>query len=469
MKKQPTDLLVIGGGPGGYAAAFYAADRGKSVLLVEEKKRLGGVCLNEGCIPSKALLHATEPIRALSLSKQRGITFGKPRVNLQKFRAWKEQVIENLGSGLAQLAKQRGIERLRGRAHFEGSDTVRVESEDGQHFYSYRHAILAVGSQPVLPAAFDLGSHRVMTSKEALKLREVPETLLVVGGGYIGLELGTVYAALGSRVTLVEALDRILMGADRDLVKPVQRYVEQAFAEIYLKTKVVKMATRSNKIQVVLDHEGRVKEEAFDRVLVAIGRKAQHQDIGLENTKVSLHENGFVQVDGEQRTEDPRIFAIGDVAGGPLLAHKAFQEARIAVDAILGETRSLSRSVVPAVIFTDPEIAWCGLTEQEAREKGSSVKVTRIPWAALGRALTQDRTDGLTKLLFDSRSQRLLGVGMAGPSASELIAEGVLALEMGATALDLSLSIHPHPTLSEGMKEAADSFLGFATHLHRKR
>ena len=463
MKAIETEIVVLGAGPGGYAAAFYAADKGKKVILIEREPRLGGVCLNRGCIPSKALLHAAKLITEAEESKVRGIDFGKPKIDLKQMRQWKESILAKLGQGISGLAQKRGVEVLCGRGYFEDSHTLRVETEKGQQFIKYQKAIIAVGSKPAMPSAFDLGNKRIMTSTEALELEEIPQDLLVVGGGYIGMELGTVYAALGSKVVLVEAMSSILMGADSDLARPVMRFAEKAFKEVRLSTKVLKMATSGKKVKVTFEIEGKKKDELYDRVLVSVGRAPNTEDLGLENTKVTLDEKGFIKVDAKQETSDPVIYAIGDVAGGALLAHKASKEARIAVEVITGEESSFE-SIIPAVVFTDPEVAWCGLTEEEAKKKGIAVKVVRFSWAASGRALTLDRTDGLTKLIIEPETERILGVGIVGVGAGDLISEGVLAVEMGATAKDLAESVHPHPTLSETLMESAEVFYGYATH-----
>ena len=470
MKSIHTDIVVVGAGPGGYAAAFYAADRGKKVILVEQEKRLGGVCLNRGCIPSKALLHVTKLIHEAKESEFRGISFAPPKINLAKMRAWKESILEKLGQGIQGLASRRGVEVWHGRGHFEDSKTLRVETENGQKFLTYEHAIIAVGSKPALPAAFDLGNKRIMTSTEALELEEVPNDLLIVGGGYIGMELGTVYATLGSKIVLVEALGSILMGADPDLTRPVMRYAEKAFKEIRLNTKVSKMATSGKKIKVVSATDGKKKEELYDRVLVSVGRVPNCEDLGLKNTKIARDDLGFIKVNEKQQTSDPFIYAIGDVAGGLLLAHKASKEARVAVGVLTGESNAFQNIVIPAVVFTDPEVAWCGLTEADAKAKGIKVEVSKFPWSASGRALSFDRTDGLTKLVIEPETERILGVGLVGAGAGELISEGVLAVEMGATAMDLAESVHPHPTLSETLMECAELFYGTSTHAFvRKR
>lgn len=469
MEPIKTQLVVVGAGPGGYAAAFYAADLGKKVILVEREKRLGGVCLNRGCIPSKALLYATHQITVARESAHRGITFAPPTMDLAKLRSWKESILEKLGGGVATLAKMRGVQVIQGRGYFEDSQKLRVETEHGQQFIQFEQAILAVGSVAAMPKVFDLGNPRVMTSTEALEVEDIPENLLVVGGGYIGMELGTVYAALGSKVTVVEALDNVLTGADPDLARPVVANAKKMFKEIRLKAKVLKLATAGKQIKVEMEYNGQKLSELYDRVLVAVGRVPNSADLGLENTKVELDERGFVKVNEHQQTNDPHIYAIGDIAGGILLAHKAHKEARIAVEVINGEDSVFEHIIIPAVVFTDPELAWCGLTEAEAKERGVKYEVAKFPWSASGRALSFDRTDGLTKMLIDPESDRVLGVGICGAGAGELIAEAVLALEMGATAQDIAMSVHPHPTLSETLMECADAFYGHATHTISKK
>ena len=464
--RQPikTELVVVGAGPGGYAAAFYAADLGKKVLLVERDEQLGGVCLNRGCIPSKALLHAAHTINLARDSAHRGIAFADPHIDLDKLRGWKDSVLAKLAGGVAQLARTRGVEVLRGRGYFEDSQMLRVETEQGQQFINYDHAIVAVGSKSALPKAWDLGNPRVMTSREALQVEEIPERLLVIGGGYIGLELGTVYATLGSKVALVEALDTILAGADLDLARPVIAAAKKAFQEVRVKAKVGKMATSGKHIKVEIELDGQKKEELYDRVLVAVGRVPNSENLGLENTKVRLDDKGFILVNEKQQTADPAIYAIGDIAGGVLLAHKATREGRVAAEVIAGQDSAFLNVTIPAVVFTDPEVAWCGLTEAEAKARGVEVQTAKFPWTASGRALSFDRPDGLTKLIIEPGTERILGVGIVGYGAGELISEGVLAVEMAATAKDLALSVHPHPTLSETIMEAAEVFYGHATH-----
>lgn len=464
METINTELVVLGGGPGGYAAAFYAADKGKKVLLVEMDRRLGGVCLNRGCIPSKAYLHAAKLIKEARESSFRGITFAPPTIDLPKMRSWKESILQRLADGISNLARRRNVDVLYGRGHFEDSQTLRVETAQGQKFIKYERAIIAVGSKAAMPKAFDLGNPRVMTSNEALEIEDVPNDLLIVGGGYIGMELGTVYATLGSKVVIMEAMDSILMGADQDLVGPVIKYAEKAFREMRVKTKVLSMATAGKQIRVTSDTEGQVREELYDRVLVCVGRVPNCEDLGLDNTSVERDEKGFIIVNEKQQTADPSIYAIGDIVGGALLAHKAAREARIAIEVILGEASTFENIIIPAVVFTDPEVAWCGLTEAEAREKGLQVSIAKFPWSASGRALSFDRTDGMTKLIIEQETERILGVGICGAGAGELISEGVFAIEMGATAKDLAESVHPHPTLSETLMECAEVFYGSATH-----
>ncbi len=420
MEPITTEILVLGAGPGGYAAAFYAADKGKQVTLVEQSPRLGGICLNVGCIPSKALLHATEILRESKESAARGIAFGAAQIDLDKLRAWKIGILDKLGQGIKTLAEHRKVKVIHGRGHFEDSQTLRVETSDGQKFVRYEKAIIAVGSKPALPNAFDLGNPRVMTSTGALEIPDIPENLLVVGGGYIGMELGTVYAALGSKVVVLEALPSILAGVDADLARPVMRAAQKAFKEIRLNTKVLKMATAGKQIKVTIEMDKQPRDELYDRVLVSVGRTPNLADLGLENTKVTKDDKGFIHCNAQQQTEDPNIYAIGDVNGGALLAHRATREGKIAVEAIFGEPSAFENIVIPAVVYTDPEVAWCGLTEAEAKQKNIAIKVAKFLWGASGRALTLDRPDGLTKLIIEPESERILGVGVVGAGAGEL-------------------------------------------------
>ncbi len=470
MESIKTELVVLGAGPGGYAAAFYAADKGQKVIMVDKDVRLGGVCLNRGCIPSKAYLHAAKLLEEAKESASRGIYFGPPKLDLEKIRAWKDSILDKLHSGVEALAKRRQVTVMNGRGHFEGSNLLRVETSEGQKFIEYEKALIAVGSLPTLPSAFDLGNKRIMTSDEALELEEIPERLLVIGGGYIGMELGNVYATLGSQVVLVEALPRLLNGADPDMVKYVSARAEKMFDEIRLNTKVEKMATSGKQIKVGMKvGDNDPLEELFDRVLVSVGRTPNCNDLGLENTKVKRDQKGYIQVNSKKQTDDPSIYAIGDVVGGALLAHKATREARVAVDVITGEDHVFENIIVPAVVFTDPELAWCGLTEGEAKENGIDVEVAKFQWTYSGRAISFDRPDGMTKLVIEPETERILGVGIVGVGAGEMISEGVIAIEMGATAADLADVVHPHPTLSETIMECAEKYYGYATHSYSKK
>lgn len=462
-----SELLIIGGGPGGYAAAFHAADKGMKVTLIDAAEKLGGTCLHLGCIPSKALLHAAKLITDSREGGALGVHFAPPRIDLAGVRAYWHKVVDGLAKNLGELAKRRQVEILHGRAVFEDSNTVRLD--DGSR-RTFKNSILAVGSVPVRPANLNLESPRLMDSSTALRLDELPRSLLIVGGGYIGLELGYVYAALGSRVTVVELTGGLLPGVDRDLVRPLQVRLAPLFEKIYLNTKVAGLAETPNGIRATLEGEEIAEREPiFERVLIAVGRRPNSRGIGLEKTKVQVDEKGFVKVDEQRRTSDPHIHAIGDVAGEPMLAHKAAHEGKVAVEAIAGEPAAFDSRAIPAVVFTDPEIAWCGLTETEAKRQKREVEVARFPWAASGRAVSLLRTEGLTKLIVDPASDRVLGVGIVGVGAGEMIAEGVLAIEMGASARDLALSIHPHPTLTETLSEAGESIHGSTTHLYRPR
>jgi dihydrolipoamide dehydrogenase len=464
METINTDIVVLGAGPGGYAAAFYAADLGKKVILVEPDTRLGGVCLNRGCIPSKALLHATEVLSEAQDSSKRGISFGEPKVDLEQLRNWKETLLQKLGSGIELLAKKRNVQVIQGKGQFENSSQLTVQTSEGPKKIAFDKAIIAVGSLPTFPKAFDIGSPRVMTSTEALALEEIPQSLLIIGAGYIGMELGTVYAKLGSKVTLVEALPALLGTADQDLVRPVIRFAEARFQEIHLGTKITKLETVKDQIRVTMEKEGQTLEKLVDRVLISVGRIPNSRGLNLEKTKAVLDEKGFIKVNENQQTDDPNIYAIGDIAGGALLAHKASKEGRVAIDSIMGNPTSIQDAIIPAVVFTDPEIAWCGLTEADARAQNISMQVARFPWAASGRAMTFDRPDGLTKLIIDPTTEKILGAGIVGHGAGELISECVVAIEMGATAKDLAETVHPHPTLSETIMECAEVFYGHPTH-----
>ena len=470
MAEHTTQVAVVGGGPGGYAAAFLGADLGLQVTLVDEEANPGGVCLYRGCIPSKALLHVARLIEESRHAAAWGVEFGAPRVDLDRLRAWTQGVVQKLTAGLGQLSRQRKVRFLRGRASLLDAHTLSVAAADGETRVAFEHAILATGSVPATIPGVPAGSPRVLDSTSALELADVPGRLLVVGGGYIGLELGTVYAALGSKVTVVEMLPGLLPGADRDLVAILARRMAQACEAVLLETKVVGLRDQSDGLRVTLEgRDGARHERVFDKVLVAVGRRPNSRIPGLERTRAGLDARGFVEVDAQRRTAEPSIFAVGDVAGEPMLAHKASHEGRVAAEVIAGRKAAFEPRAIPAVVFTDPELAWCGLTEAEAAERGVAVQVAKFPWGASGRATTLDRSDGLTKLLVDPDTTRVLGMGVVGPGAGELIAEGVLAVEMGALAADLALSIHPHPTLSETVMEAADAVFGHSTHVFRPK
>jgi dihydrolipoamide dehydrogenase len=471
MTDYNTQLAVIGAGPGGYAAAFFAADIGMQVTLIDPEERPGGVCLYRGCIPSKTLLHVAKLIREAEEITDWGINFRKPVINIEKLRDRKKDVVDKLTGGLGQLIKQRKINYIRGTAGFQDSHTLDINLfNGGQKKLTFEKAIVATGSRPTLLPILDHDSDRILNSTTALELTSVPKKLLVIGGGYIGLELGSVYAALGTKVTVVEMTKGLLPGVDRDLVRILQKGLKDAFEAILLETTVKAFKIQKNGIRVVVEGaDGETQSRLFDKILAAVGRRPNSADIGLENTGVELDRHGFIQVDDQQRTGDGSIFAIGDVAGEPMLAHKASHEGRIAVEVIAGKNVVFEPAAIPAVVFTDPEISWAGITETEAKEKNIAYQVSRFPWAASGRALTIGRSDGLTKLLVDPTSERILGVGIVGAGAGEMIAEGVLAIEMGANVTDIGLSIHPHPTLSETFKEGAEIFHGVATHVYRKR
>jgi len=464
-------IAVIGGGPGGYAAAFLAADLGMKVTLIDPELNPGGVCLYRGCIPSKALLHVAKLIDESRHAKNWGIDYADPKVDLARLRSWKEGVVKKLTGGLGVLSKQRKVEYIQGKAAFENSNTLRVSRANGsEDSLTFDRIVIATGSRPAIVPSLKLETPRMMDSTSALDLSEVPGTLLVVGGGYIGLELGTVYAALGTRVSVVEMLSGLLPGADRDLVLPLHKRMEKIFDSVLLNTTVAAVKEESTGIRVTFDGpEVKEREKLFDKVLVSVGRKPNSEIPGLEKTQVKVGQRGFIQVNKQLQTDDPIIYAIGDVVGEPMLAHKASHEGRTAVEAIAGHKVAFEPNAIPAVVFTDPEIAWCGLTETQAQKENREIKVARFPWAASGRAMTIDRTEGMTKLIVDPQTERVLGVGIVGAGAGELIAEGVLAIEMGALAGDIALTIHPHPTLSETIMESAEVFFGTSTHVYRPK
>jgi dihydrolipoamide dehydrogenase len=464
-------IAIIGGGPGGYAAAFLAADLGLKVTLIDPELNPGGVCLYRGCIPSKALLHIAKLIDETRHAKNWGIEYSDPKIDLAHLRSWKEGVVKKLTGGLGLLSKQRKVEYIQGRAAFENSNTLRVSRINGaEESLTFDRIVIATGTRPAIVPSLKLETPRMMDSTSALDLSEVPGTLLVVGGGYIGLELGTVYAALGSKVSVVEMLPGLLPGADRDLVLPLHKRIEKIFDSILLNTTVAAVKEESGGIRVTFDGpEVKEREKLFDKVLVSVGRKPNSEIPGLEKTQVKVGQRGFIQVNKQLQTDDPAIYAIGDVVGEPMLAHKASHEGRTAVEAIAGHKVAFEPNAIPAVVFTDPEIAWCGLTETQAQKDNREIKVAKFPWGASGRAMTIDRTEGMTKLLIDPQTERVLGVGIVGVGAGELIAEGVLAIEMGALAKDIALTIHPHPTLSETVMESAEVFFGTSTDVYRPK
>jgi len=464
-------VAVVGGGPGGYAAAFLAADLGMKVTLIDPEVNPGGVCLYRGCIPSKALLHVAKLLEEAHQAKNWGIEFADPKIDLAKLRGWKENVVKRLTGGLGQLAKQRGVQLVQGKASFENSNTVRVTKAGGsEERMTFDRIILATGSRPAIIPALKLDSPRVMDSSGALNLADIPKTLLVIGGGYIGLELGSVYATLGTKVTVVEMLSGLLPGADRDLVLPLHKRLEKMFDGILLNTTVKSLKDEGKGIRATFDGaDVKEKEKVFERVLVSVGRKPNSEIAGLDKTRVKVNQKGFIQVNKQLQTDDPSIYAIGDVVGEPMLAHKASHEGRTAVEAIVGRKVAFEPHAIPAVVFTDPEIAWAGLTETQAKEQGREIAVAKFPWGASGRAITLDRPEGMTKLILDPKTERVLGVGIVGVGAGELIAEGVLAIEMAALAGDLELTIHPHPTLSETVMEAAEVFFGTSTDVYRPK
>jgi dihydrolipoamide dehydrogenase len=468
-----TQLCVLGAGPGGYAAAFLAADLGLQVTLVDLESRLGGVCLLRGCIPSKALLHVAKAKAEAKHLADWGVAFSEPTIDLAAVRARKEKVIATLTGGLKQLAAKRQVNVLRAHAVFEDSQTLKLNSVDGAPLADdrvvFEHCIVATGSSPTRIPAFDLPTQRVMDSSGALELPDVPESLVVVGGGYIGLEMGTVYAALGSKVSVVEMTDGLLPGADRDLVRPLQKRLQDVFEAIWLNAKVASLVDRRDSIEVTFEGDVPEKVRRFSRVLLCVGRRPNTAGLGLEKAGVQVDGRGFITVDRQRRTANPRILAIGDAAGEPMLAHKAAHEGKVAVEAILGKPVAFEPRAIPAVVFTDPEIAWAGLTETEAKRQGRAVEVAQFPWLASGRAQAIGRTEGLTKWIIDPQTQLVVGCGIVGSGAGDLISEAVLAIEMGCSVRDVTETIHPHPTLSETLGGAAEVHLGLATDIYRPK
>lgn len=471
MSEKKIKLVVIGGGPGGYTAAFLAADLGMDVTLVDPEKNPGGVCLYRGCIPSKALLHVSKLINESKESHKWGVTFKEPEIDLDKLRGFKNKVVEQLTGGTGQLLKQRKISHIRGYAKFTNSATLEIDLVNGgKETLSFDNAIIATGSHPIIIPGLIPDSPAIMDSSGALELKNIPKTMLIMGGGVIGLEMGTVYSTIGAEVSIVEMLPGILPGADRDLVRVFQKSVEKNYKKIMVNTKVVAMKEVKTGIKVSFETSAGDKfDETYEKVLVTIGRAPNSKDIGLANTKVVVSDRGFIETDKQLRTADKGIFAIGDVIGNPMLAHKASHEGQVAVEVIAGHKVAFEPNSIPAVVYTDPELAWTGITEDEAKEKGLNVDVLKFPWAASGRALSMDRTDGLTKLMVEKETERILGMGIVGVGAGELIAEGVLAIEMATLASDLKMTIHPHPTVSETIMESAEMFFGTATSVYRPK
>ncbi|MDA0366431.1 MAG: dihydrolipoyl dehydrogenase [Chloroflexi bacterium] len=466
---EPIHLAVLGAGPGGYPAAFLASELGMKVTLIDTEENPGGVCLYRGCIPSKALLHVARIKQEVHEAAEFGLHFGTPEIDLDALRDWKRRVVAKLTGGLGTISRARKVEYVRGRGRFVDAHTLRVANEGELVEVAFDYAIVATGSSPAIPGPLRVDSPRVWDSTDALELREVPARLLVVGGGYIGLEMGSVYAALGSEVTIVEMTNGLLPGADRDLVDVLRKSVAPRFKEILLGTRVTNLEDTGSEVRAALAGADVDETRAYDAVLVAVGRRPNSAELGLENTKVVVGDRGFITTDVQRRTAEPSIFAIGDVAGEPMLAHKATHEARAAVEAIAGEPSAFDAAAIPAVVFTDPELAWTGLTENAARERAIDVEIVKFPWAASGRAVTLDRTDGLTKLILEPGTERVLGAGIVGVNAGEMIAEATLAVELGARADDLRFTIHAHPTLSETVMEAAETFFGQSPHYLARR
>ena len=469
-KALPPRVAVLGAGPGGYPAAFFAAERGFDVTLIDDRPNPGGVCLYDGCIPSKALLHAAELLHDAAEAGAMGLTFGEPDIDLDRLRDWKDrEVVGKMTSGLAQIAKARKVKRVHGRGRFIDSRTLHVALDGEVTSVQFDYAIVATGSLPLIPEPLQMDSNRVWDSTIALQLQEVPERLLVIGGGYIGLEMATVYAALGSRVTVVEMTSSLLPGADADLTKVLDASIRERIEDVLLDTRVVELREEKDGVEAQLSSADLDEARMYDRVLIATGRRPNSTSLGLETTQAKVDERGFIEIDGQRRTSEPAIFAIGDVVGEPMLAHKATHEARVAIEAIAGEPVVWEPAAIPAVVYTDPEVAWCGLTESQARVRQMEVEIVRYPWTASGRAATVGRPRGVTKLVVEPGTERILGVGIAGRGAGELIAEGALAVEIGARLDDLRLTIHPHPTLSETLMEAAEVFFGLSPHYLGKR
>ncbi len=471
MSEPNNELVIIGAGPGGYAAAFHAADHGLQVTLIDPEENPGGVCLYRGCIPSKALLHAAKLIYETRESSAWGLSFSGMKLDTDALRNWKQSVVDKLTGGLGQLVRQRKITYIRGKAAFKSDRLLQVVGEDGtERDIEFGNVIIAAGSRPVAIPGINMENPRILDSSGALALNDVPKRLLVIGGGYIGLEMGTAYAAFGSAVTVVEMLPNLLPAMDKDLVRILKRSLDKKFESILLSTRVKSVQEGKDGLAVTFElPDGSEKTDHFDKIIVSVGRRPNSDRIGLENTSVRVDERGFVQADDRKATSVSHIYAIGDIVGGMMLAHKASHEAFTAVDSILGKNASFNPQAIPAVVFTDPEVAVAGLGEDDAKSRGLDVDVTRFPWAASGRALTMDRGEGMTKIIFDKSSGRVLGVGIVGAGAGEMIAEGTLAIEMAALAADVKLTIHAHPTLSETFMEAGELFFGPATHVYKPK
>ena len=462
-----TDILVIGSGPGGYAAAFRAADLGREVTLVDKDPTLGGVCLNRGCIPSKTLLHIAKVLEEAESLKKMGVTFTKPTIDIDLVRDWKNKVVSQLSGGIGQMAKARKVNTVQAEATFLSDNEVQLKSESSTEIITFDHCVVASGSSSSIIPGIPFDNKNVLTSKTALDLKKIPESLLVIGGGYIGLEMGTVFSALGSSVSVAEFLPNLLPGADPDLVKPLARKLKKEFSEIHLSTKITKVEqAKSGVMDVTMEKNGEEITKQYEQVLVSVGRKPNTEKMGVDKTNIKVNEQGFISVDKYQQTSVKNIFAIGDIVGNPMLAHKATHEGKVAAEVICGLPAAFDAKAIPAVIFTDPEIAWVGVTETEAKESGIPYEKGEFPWAASGKSLALGRNEGRTKILFDKETKRTIGVGIVGPNAGDLISEGALAIEMGADAEDISLTVHPHPTLGETFANAAEVFEGTVTDLY---
>ena len=465
--KKHIDILVIGSGPGGYAAAFRAADLGREVIIVDKDPTLGGVCLNRGCIPSKTLLHISKVLEETESLKKMGVSFAKPKIDINTVRDWKNKIIKQLSGGIAQMAKARKVETIEGVATFISDKEIQVERKSDKENITFDHCIIAAGSSSSRIPGIPFDNKNVLISKTALDIEKIPKNLLVIGGGYIGLEMGTVFNALGADVSIAEFLPNLLPGADPDLVKPLARKLKKHFDEIHLSTKIVDVKlSKPNGLIVTMEKDGETTTKKFEQVLVSVGRKPNTKTIGLENTTIKTNTKGFIEVDKQQKTNVKNIYAIGDIAGDPMLAHKATHEGKVAAEVICGLPAAFDAKAIPAVIFTDPEIAWVGITESEAKEKSIPYEKGEFPWAASGKSLAIGRNEGKTKIIFDPITKRTIGVGIVGPNAGDLISEGALAIEMGADAEDISLTVHPHPTLGETFANAAEVFEGTVTDLY---